>query len=123
MRSSVDNSYDGLLGLGAGCLLIWRQWFAEHQARDRSMAKRKKQPSKVQKRKGATARPNAKKLSAAGRGKATKRVVARAKPKRAPVKKTARTATPRVETVAVGQSAPGAITVAEVEETEVHQAS
>ena len=87
------------------------------------MAKRKKQSSKVQKRKGAKARPKAKKLSKAARGKAaTKRAVARAKPKRAPVKKAARP----VETVAVQvieQPAPGVITVTEVEETEVRQAS
>jgi hypothetical protein len=90
------------------------------------MAKRKKQSSKVQKRKGAAARPKAKKVSGAARGKVTKRAVARGKPKRTPVKKAARTAAPRLETVAVGvveQPAPGAITVAEVEETEVRQAS
>jgi Family of unknown function (DUF5681) len=55
------------------------------------MAKRKKQSSKVQKRKGAKARPKAKKLSKAARGKAAgKGAVARAKPKRAPVKKATR---------------------------------
>ena len=89
------------------------------------MAKRKKQAS-VQKRKGATARPKAKKLSKAARGKATKRAVARGKPKRAPVKKAARPAAPTVETVAVEvieRPAPGVITVTEVEETEVRQAS
>ena len=82
------------------------------------MAKRKKQSSKVQKRKGAKARPKAKKLSKATRGKAAaKRAVARAKPKRASAKKAAR---PIVETVTlevVEQSAPGVITVTEVEET------
>jgi hypothetical protein len=90
------------------------------------MAKRKKQSSKVQKRKGATARPKAKKLSKAARGKATKRAVARGKPKRAPMKKAARPAAPTVETAAVEvieQPAPGVITVTEVEETEVRQAS
>ena len=92
-----------------------------------TMAKRKKQSSRVQKRKGAKARPKAKKLSKAARGKeAPKRAGARAKPKRAPVKKAARHVTPAVETVAVGvieQPAPDIITVAEVEETEVRQAS
>jgi hypothetical protein len=53
------------------------------------MAKRKKQ-SKAQKRKGATARPKARKVSKSARGKVTKRTVTRAKSKRAPVKKAAR---------------------------------
>ena len=55
-----------------------------------------------------------------------KRAVARAKPKRVPVKKAARPVAPAVETVAVEvieQPAPGVITVTEVEETEVRQAS
>ena len=51
------------------------------------MAKRKKQSSKVQKRKGAKTRPKARKLSKAAQGKAAKQTVAKAKPKRAPVKK------------------------------------
>ena len=91
------------------------------------MAKRKKQSSKVQKRKGATARPKAKKLSKAARGKAVaKQAAARAKPKRAPVKKAARPVVSAVETVAVEvieQSAPDVTIVTEVEETEVRQAS
>jgi hypothetical protein len=91
------------------------------------MAKRKKQSSKVQKRKGAKARPKAKKLSKAARGKAAaKRAVARAKPKRAPLKKAARPVASVVETVAVEvieHPAPGVTTVTEVEETEVRQAS
>ena len=90
------------------------------------MAKRKKQSSKVQ-RKGAKARPKAKKLSKATRGKAAaKRAVARAKPKRTPMKKAALLVAPAVETVAVEvieQPAPGVITVTEVEETELRQAS
>ena len=84
------------------------------------MAKRKKQSSKVKKSKGATARSNARKVSKAA-GKATKRVVAKAKPKRAKVKKAA-----TVETVAVQvieQPAPDVIAVTEVEETEVRKAS
>jgi len=115
------------------------------------MAKRKKHSSKVQKRKGAKARPKGKKLSKAARGKAAaKRAVAKAKPKRAPMKKAAPPAAPTVETVAkakpkrapmkkaappvtatvetvavevIEQAAPDAITVTEVEETEVRQAS
>jgi hypothetical protein len=71
------------------------------------MAKRKKQSSKVQKRKGTTARPKTRKLSKAARGKVTKRTVARAKPKRAQVKKAAGPVTAAVETVAVeGLSIP-----------------
>jgi len=78
------------------------------------MAKRKKQ-SKVQKKKGAKARPKAKKLSKAARGKAVaKPTVARAKPKRAKVKKPPRKAArrmkqpvaPAVETVTVEHPAP-----------------
>ena len=91
------------------------------------MAKRKKQSAKVPKRKGAKARPKAKKLSKAARGKAVaKRAVARAKPKRAPMKKATLPVAPAVETVAVEvieQPAPGAITVTDVEETELRQAS
>ena len=84
------------------------------------MAKRKKQSSKVQRRKGTTARPKTRKLSKAARGKVTKRTVARAKPKRAQVKKAARPVTAAVETVAVeGLSIP----LTEVEEAEAHQAS
>jgi hypothetical protein len=85
------------------------------------MAKRKKQSSKVQKRKGAKARPKSKKLSKA----AAKRAVAKAKPKRAPVKKAAHPVAPAIETVAVEvieQAAPGVITVTEAEETKVRQA-
>jgi hypothetical protein len=90
------------------------------------MAKRKKQPAKIQKRKGAKARPKAKKLSKATRGKAAaKRAVARAKPKRAPMKKAARPVAPAVETVAaevIEQPVPGVVTVTEVEETEIREA-
>jgi hypothetical protein len=94
------------------------------------MAKRKKQSSKVQKKKGAKARSKAKKLSKAARGKvrakaASKRSVARAKPKHAPVKKAARPVAATGETIAVetiDQPAPGVITVTEVE-MEVRKAS
>jgi hypothetical protein len=81
--------------------------------RGSTMAKRKKQSSKVQKRKGAQARAKAKKPSKAARGKAvTKPPVARAKPKRAPVKKAARKermkqpVAPAVETLSVEHPAP-----------------
>ena len=66
----------------------------------------------------------ARKATKSARAKATKRTVARAKPKPAPVKKAVRKvkrpAAPAVETVAVEvieQPAPGVITVTEVEET------
>ena len=72
-------------------------------------------------------RAKAKKQSKATRGKAVaKRAVASAKPKRAPVKKATRPVAPTVETVAVEgieQPAPAVITVTEVEETEIRQAS
>jgi hypothetical protein len=61
------------------------------------MAKRKKQSSKVQKRKGAKTLPKAKKAA----GKATKRGVAKAKPKRKAAKKAAPPVATAVETVAV----------------------
>ena len=90
------------------------------------MAKRKK-GSKVQKRaklRSSAKRGKARKVTKAAKGKATKRTVASAKPKPAPVKKAARKVkqpvTPIVETVAVEaieQPAPGVITVTEVEET------
>jgi hypothetical protein len=59
------------------------------------MAKRKKQSSKVQKKKGVRAHPKAKKAA----GKATKRTV-KAKPKRAAAKKEAPPVIAAVETVA-----------------------
>jgi hypothetical protein len=61
------------------------------------MAKRKKQSSKVQKKKGTKARPKAKKAA----GKATKRTVAKAKPKRAAARKAATPVAAAVETVTV----------------------
>jgi hypothetical protein len=99
--------------------------FAEHQA-GAIMAKRKKQSSKVGKRKAATARPKAHKLPKVARGEATRRTVARAKPKRAQAKKAAKPATAAVETVAVEKLsilAPGVTTVTEVKEAEAPQAS
>ncbi len=87
------------------------------------MAKRKKgskAKSRAKLRKGNSAKHGKpRRLS-----KAAKRAVAKAKPKRAPVKKATRkvkqTITPVVETVAVEvieQPVPGVITVTEVEET------
>ena len=93
------------------------------------MAKRKKQ-SKAPKRKAATARGKAHKVGKAARGKVTKRTVAKAKPKPAPVKKAARKVTQpvarAVETAVVEmveQPAPDVMTVTEVEETEIRKAS
>ena len=116
-----------LITLSLGCRDSEQVVFCDPGANQGStMAKRKKQSAKVQKRKGAKARPKAKKLSKATRGKAAaKRAVARAKPKRAPMKKAALPVAPS-ETVAVEvieQPAPGVITVTEVEETELRQAS
>jgi hypothetical protein len=86
------------------------------------MAKRKKQSSKVHKKKGATAHPKAKKAA----GKPIKRKVAKAKPKRTAAKKAAPPVATAVETVAVEVTehpAPGVITVIEVEETELRKVS
>ena len=91
------------------------------------MAKRKK-GSKAQ------SRAKLRKGNAAKRGKARKaaqaKTVAKAKPKRTTAKKAARKVkqpvAPVIETVAVEvieQPAPGAITVTEVDETEVRKAS
>jgi hypothetical protein len=89
------------------------------------MAKRKK-GSKVQKRAKLRRGNSAKRVRArkAARALATKRTVAKAKPKQAPVKKAARKVkrpvTPVVETIAVEvieQPVPGVITATEVEET------
>ena len=95
------------------------------------MAKRKK-ASKLQKRAKLRRGNSAKRRKArrvSGAAKATKPMVAKAKPKPAPVKKAApkvvrRVKKPAVETVIVDlieQPEPGVITVAEVEETrQVH---
>ena len=117
-----------LITLSVGCRDSASVVFCDPETNQGStMPKRKKQSSKVQKRKGAKASPKAKKLSKVARGKAAaKRAIARAKPKRASMKKTTRPVAPEVETVAVEvmeQPAPGVITVTEVEETQVRQAS
>jgi hypothetical protein len=116
------------------------QCVAEHEPEKGSIMAKRKKRSKVQKRaklrRGhSAARGKARRASTAARAKATKRTVARAKPKREPVKRAARKevrrmkqpVAPAVETVAVEvieQPAPGVITVTEVEEaTEVRQVS
>jgi hypothetical protein len=111
---SVDNSFEGLLGLGDPASMRC----GPPTRTGRIMAKRKKQ-SKAQKRKAATARGKARKVAKSA--KATKRT---AKPKPASAKKAARKVkkpvAPVVEVVAAEvseQPAPGVITVTEVEET------
>ena len=93
------------------------------------MAKRKK-GSKVQSRAKLRRANSAKRGKARKVAKTAKRVVAKVKPKRAPVKKAARKVKPPVaavvETVAaevIEQPTPGVITVTEVEETEARKAS
>jgi hypothetical protein len=93
------------------------------------MAKRKK-GSKVQSRAKLRRANSAKRSKTRKVAKTAKRTVAKAKPKPAPVKKAARKVkqpiAPVVEMVAVEaieQPAPGAITVTDVEETEVRKAS
>ncbi len=93
------------------------------------MAKRKK-GSKVKSRAKLRRGNSAKRGKPRRVSKAAKRAVAKAKPKRAPVKNAGRKVkapvAPVVETVAVEvieQPAPGLITVSEVEETEVRKAS
>ena len=93
------------------------------------MVKRKK-GSKVQGRAKLRRANSAKRSKVRKAAKAVKRMVAKAKPKRAPVKKVARKVKPPVapvvETVAaevIEQPAPGQITVTEIEETEVRKAS
>jgi trimethylamine:corrinoid methyltransferase-like protein len=95
------------------------------------MAKRKKQSkSKAQKRATQRRGNSAKRGKArkAAQAKATKRTVAKAKPKRTPVKKAAQrikqpvVATIETTTVEVIEQ-PGVIAVTEVEETEVRKAS
>jgi len=93
------------------------------------MAKRKK-GSKVQSRAKLRRANSAKRSKTRKVAKTAKRTVAKAKPKPAPVKNAARKVkqpiAPVVEMVAVEaieQPAPGAITVTDVEETEVRKAS
>jgi len=92
------------------------------------MAKRRK-GAKVQGRAKLRRANSTKRSKARKAGKTAKRLVAKAKPKPAPVKKAARKVkpppAPAIETAAVEvieQPAPGVITVTEVEETEVRKA-
>ena len=92
------------------------------------MAKRKKE-SKVQSRAKLRRANSAKRSKARKVAKTAKQAVAKAKPKRAPLKKAARKVkrpvAPIVETVAVEvieQPVPGVITVTEVDETEIRRA-
>jgi hypothetical protein len=75
---------------------------------------------KYKREKGATARPKARKVAKPAQAKATKRTVAKAKPKPAPVKKVVRKVkrpiAPVVETVAV-EVIEQPVAVTEVEET------
>ena len=91
-----------------------------------------KKRSKVQQRNRVTAHGKVRKATKSSRGKASKRTVARAKPKRMGVKKAARKkvqrmkqpGTPVVETVVVDvieKPAPDVITITEFEETEVSE--
>ena len=95
------------------------------------MAKLKKR-SKVQQRNQVTAHGKARKATKFSRGKASKRTVARVKPKRMGVKKDTRKKVQRmkppgastVETVAVDvieKPAPDVITITEFEETELRE--
>ena len=95
------------------------------------MAKLKKR-SKVQQRNRVTARGKARKATKSSRGKASKRTVAGAKPKRMGVKKAGRKkvqrmkqpSAPTVETVVVDvieKPAPDVITITEFEETEIRE--
>ena len=121
---SVDNSFDRLPRLSDPTSCV-----ADHQPMmGRIMAKRKK-GSKVQSRAKLRKRNSAKHGKARKVAKTAKRAVAKAKPKRTPVKKAAREVkqpvAPVVETVAaevIEQPALGVMSVTEVEETEIRKA-
>ena len=124
---SVDNSIGLVAGTRPCCVNALVE--ALPITGGKIMAKRKK-GSKVQSRAKVRGAKSAKRGKARKVAKAAKRTMARAKPKRAPVKKAARKVkqpvAPVVETAVVEmveQSAPGVITVTEVEETEVRKAS
>jgi len=115
---SVDNSIVWLPGLGRAASM--RGGTTENRGDD-FVAKRKK-GSKVQSRAKPRRANSAKRPKARKVAKTAKRTVAKAKLKRAPVKKAARKVkrpvAPVVETVAaevIEQPAPGAIAVTEVE--------
>ena len=103
----------------------------EHHWEAPIMAKLKKR-SKAQQRNRVTAQGKARKATKFSRGKASKRTVARAKPKRMGVKKATRKkvqrmkppGAPTVETVvvdAIEKPSPDVITITEFEETEVRE--
>jgi len=124
---SVDNSIGLVAGTRPCCVNALVE--APPRTGGKIMAKRKK-GSKVQSRAKVRGAKSAKRGNARKVAKAAKRTMARAKPKRAPVKKAARKVkqpvAPVVETAVVEmveQSAPGVRTVTEVEETEVRKAS
>jgi len=102
---------------------------AEHKPDQRAIMAKRKKGSKVQGRAKLRRANSAKRSKVAKVAKAAKRAVAKAKPKRAPVKKAARRIkqpiVAAVETVAVEviEQPPPVIAVTEVEETEVRKAS
>ena len=102
---------------------------AEHEPDQRAIMAKRKKRSKVQGRAKLRRANSAKRSKARKVAKAAKRAVAKAKPKRAPVKKAARRIkqpiVAAVETVAVEviEQPPPVIAVTEVEETEVRKAS
>jgi hypothetical protein len=106
---------------------IWHQCLARIKLEGSIMAKRKKQPSKVQKKKASRVLSKTRKLTKLARGKASKRTVARANSKRAEVKKAAKPVTATaVETVAVEELniLPQVVTtVTAVKEAEAPQGS
>ena len=101
----------------------------EHEPDQRAIMAKRKKGSKVQGRAKLRRANSAKRSKVAKVAKAAKRAVAKAKPKRAPVKKAARRIkqpiVAAVETVAVEviEQPPPVIAVTEVEETEVRKAS
>ena len=102
---------------------------AEHEPDQRAIMAKRKKGSKVQGRAKLRRANSAKRSNARKVAKAAKRAVAKAKPKRAPVKKAARRIkqpiVAAVETAAVEviEQPPPVIAVTEVEETEVRKAS
>jgi hypothetical protein len=102
---------------------------AEHEPDQRAIMAKRKKGSKVQGRAKLRRANSAKRSKARKVAKTAKRAVAKAKPKRAPVKKAARRIkqpiVAAVETVAVEviEQPPPVIAVTEVEETEVRKAS
>jgi hypothetical protein len=122
----VDNSIVWLPGLGRAASMRW----LTHELTKGEIIARRKKAAKVQTRAKQRRANSAKRSKARKVAKTAKRAVAKAKPKAAPVKKVARKAkqpvAPVVETVAaevVEQPTSGAISVTEVEVTEIRKAS